>query len=104
MSNVDVESLPTSTISVDEIDKLLNKYFETLEVQNKKIEEQNKLEIEQNLSAETTTTEYNEQLLQKLDDISRNTQFSNNVIYTFGILSFVIVATVVFYKFLKVFI
>lgn len=104
MNNVDVESLPSSTISIDELDKLLNKYFETIEVQNKRKEEQQKLEIEQNLTTETTTTEFNDQLIQKLDDISRNTQFSNNIFYTFGILSFVIVATVVFYKFLKVFI
>lgn len=88
------------SLTKEEVDLLLSKYFKTLEQQKIESDEQLK-QVEIELQSDNNL---NDNVLSSLQTIEKNTQLSNNIFYAFGIFAFVFVISLLFYKFLKFFI
>lgn len=96
---------------LEQIETILSKYFDTKEEKlikekekNKALEEEKKILEKEKKDSEKTSVEFQEQLLQSVENIGVNSQFGNNLIYVGIVVSLVIVITTVFYKFLKYFV
>lgn len=98
------------TFTKEDLEEILNKYFKTLEEQQKEFEEQEKIDSEnalkeqekidlQNLSEE----EYRQELISLLKENAYNTKFSNNLFYFSIVTVGTILICVLMYKFLKIF-
>lgn len=98
------------SLTKEDLESILNKYFKTLEQQSKDLEEQNKIDSEnalkeqekidlQNLSDE----EYRQELITLLKENNYNTQFNNNLMYFSIVTVGTILICTLMYKFLKIF-
>lgn len=101
---IDEQVISISSEGMEQLHELLQEYFytkEDIDKRQQEIEEENFNSYTEVVQAET---QFQEQLLNELKTVSNNTQISNNIIYMFGIISLLIVAWFVFYKFIKIFI
>ena len=88
-------------LTKQELEEVLSKYFKTLEEIDKDNQEQQLL-IDEQEALENNT--WQELVLEKLDNLSYNSQFSNNIFYWGVVIALVIFINMIFYKFLKIFI
>lgn len=93
-----------------DIEELLDKYFKTLEQQQKEQEEINKSnsektakQIEELQIQLSDDVEFRTQLLTALETSNYNTQFNNNILFWSIVVSGTILMCVLIYKFLKIF-
>lgn len=98
-------------LTKQELEEVLSKYFKTLEEIDKDnqeqqllIDEQQKLIDEQTEQEALENNTWQELVLEKLDNLSYNSQFSNNIFYWGVVIALVIFINMIFYKFLKIFI
>lgn len=97
--SVNVEDSNISSITIEDIDKLLERYFTTREEQVKQTE----LNKEQSQLQLASTEDFNTLMLNKLDTIASNIQYSTNLSFFAIVIALVIVIWSVMYKFLKIF-
>lgn len=105
------ENVEFSSITLEELEILLSKYFKTLEqidLENKQsLEEQEKINsIQQQAFEESlnSSLEFQTELLQEIKTLQEYSKFGNNLFY-FGLVAVgLILIYVLFYKFLKKFI
>lgn len=99
-----------TSITIEDLDNLLSKYFKTLEqidLENQQaLEEQEKINSIQQQELEVsqkTSLEFQQELLQEIKTLQDYSKFANNISY-FNIVAIgLILIYVLFYKFLKVF-
>lgn len=101
----------SSSISIEELEALLSKYFKTLEEYDKDYQElikliQNnqELEISKNDILESSDSEFKSNLISEIKVIQENTQLGNNLGYFSIVIIGLILMCALFYKFLKYFI
>lgn len=96
---INLETTDIPSISIEDIDRLLERYFITQEEQAKQTE----LNKEQNQLQLSNTEDFNTLMLTKLDTIASNIQYSINLSFFAIVIALVIVIWSVMYKFLKIF-
>lgn len=97
--SVNVEDSNIPSISIEDIDGLLERYFITREEQAE-LTDQQKQELNTQLAS---TEDFNTLMLTKLDTIASNIQYSTNLSFFAIVIALVIVIWSVMYKFLKIF-
>lgn len=121
--NEDNFQTQTIVLNAEELDKILSKYFKTQEDLSKEYESDDYVspseELDNILSKYFSTKEeqqsYNEstilsdvefqkELLLKIDSLRTNTQYANNQSYVAIFIALLLFFSVLFYKFLKIFI
>lgn len=105
------ENVEVSSITLEELEILLSKYFKTLEqieLDNKQaLEEQEKINALQQQAleeSESSSLEFQKELLQEIKVVQENTKFGNNLIYFSITIICLVLCTTLFYKFLKFFV
>lgn len=105
------ENVEVSSITLEELETLLSKYFKTLEQID--LENQQALEEQERLSAleqqeleesQTSSLEFQQELLQEIKTLQEYSKFGNNMFYFNMVAVGLILIYVLFYKFLKIFI
>ena len=87
-----------------ELDNVLNKYFNTLEEQQKIKEEKEKEQEKINAQSLEEETSFNEQLLQEIKVLQDYQKYGNNLQYVEMVLIGLVFCLTLMYKFLKNFI
>lgn len=105
------ESNEFNSISIEDLEILLSKYFKTLEqidLENQQaLEEQEKLNALQKQELETkelSSLEFQQELLQEIKTLQDYSKFGNNMFYFNMVAVGLILIYVLFYKFLKIFV
>lgn len=101
----------SSSITIEELESLLSKYFKTREEYDKDYQELIKLiqnnqdlEISKNDILESSDSEFKNNLISEIKVIQENTQLGNNLGYFSIVIIGLILMCALFYKFLKYFI
>lgn len=101
----------SSSITIEELEALLSKYFKTREEYDKDYQELIKLiqnnqdlEISKNDILESSDSEFKNNLISEIKVIQENTQLGNNLGYFSIVIIGLILMCALFYKFLKYFI
>lgn len=99
-------------VSVDELDKVLSKYFDEKNKENEKnfFDEMDKLlskyfitlEDEKELKEKTLNSE--NEIVEKMNSLKESIDYNNHQFYFFIVISLLIFCTVLFYKFIRKFI
>lgn len=100
-----------TSISIEDLERLLSNYFKTLEqidLENKQsLEEKeklNELQRQELEKSQTSSLEFQQELLQEIKTLQEYSKFGNNMFYFNMVAVGLILIYVLFYKFLKIFV